>query len=185
MKIADSAFDRGIPTFNCPKCKNLIKPDPPKLENPQSTVEKETRPLFDEIIEAGWLIVQDKNAKQQSLPLKFGKQTIGRFSSIDDKKADIMVDTEDDSMSRKHFIISVENRNAGGYNYCLSDYSSSINKTYLNEKKLREGDEYILKNGDVIRAGLTNLTFKANDMVTSKKEPKVETDVIFGILNNS
>ena len=192
MKIADSVFDKGLPTVECPICKYRFKPDPPerpKTDGAQPVVEKETRPLFEDSLEAGWLVVQDKNAKQQSLPLKFGKQTIGRLSSIAERKADVMVETEDDAMSRRHFIIHVEKRKTGGYNYCLSDYSS-INKTYLNEKALNKGDEYILKDGDVIRAGLTKLVFKMNDPATGAQEvsggqPKQKTDVVFGILNNN
>ena len=182
IKIADSAFDRGIPTVVCPICKKQFKPDAPKPPVSPDT-EKPTKPLFDE--EVGWLVVHDDQTRQQTLSLKPGRQTVGRISSIADKKADVMIDSDDEYMSRQHFIINIERKSSGGYNYYLSD--NSKNRTLINKKAMRKGDEYILKDGDIIQAGLTNIVFKTNNQVKNTKEatnavtsqPKQKTEIVF------
>ena len=189
IKIVDTAFDRGIPTVICPVCDEKFKPDVQKeikREQPLSSDKEGDTKVFAPTDEAGWLIVHDIRTKQQTLTLKPGRQTIGRISSIATKKADLMIDTEDEYMSRKHFFISVEGKSSGAYNYYLSD-NSSRNRTLINKKVLRQGDEYILTDGDIIQAGLTNIVFKANNRATSRGAaqqavavmPKEKTEAVF------
>ena len=190
IKIPDTAFDRGTPTVICPICKNHFKPDAPLPPvNPEPATprtETDTKPIQVASEDAGWLVVHDEKTQQQTLSLKAGRQTIGRISTIEGKKADLMIETEDEYMSRQHFIISVERNPSGGYGYFLSD-NSSKNRTLINKKAMNKGDEYILKDGDIIQAGLTNIVFKANTQVKNKREagevvsnqPKQKTEMVF------
>ena len=195
IKFADSAFDRGIPTVTCKICQRQFKPDPPRPEKPEPPrpekperpeKDEETKSLSDGKDEAGWLVVHDENTRQQTLTLKTGKQIIGRMSELADRKADLMIDTKDGYMSRQHFIITVERSASGGYSYYLSD-NSAKNRTLINTKALKKGDEYILKDGDTIQAGLTKIVFKSNKNVRDKREatlivadqPKTKTTLVY------
>ena len=159
-------------------------PEDPKKEFP--VIEKETKPLFSDLTEVGWLVVHDKKKRQQTLPLQIGTQIIGRISSLADKKADLMIDTEDEYISRQQFTINVERNDLHGYSYYLSD-NTGKNRTLINKKVLKKGDEYILKDGDIIQAGLTIIVFKSNKQVKDRiqetqsivNQPKVNTDLVF------
>ena len=186
IKVADSAFDRGIPTVICPKCNKQFKPDVTAGARAEGSVSTEDTRLMPDNTEVGWLVVHDEKTKQQTLPLKPGKQSIGRISSIAGKKADLMIETSDDYMSRQHFTICVENKSSGERRYCLSD-NSSKNRTLLNKKQVKKEDEYILRDGDVIQAGVTNIVFKTDRHVKNKKEatlavtgqPPIKTEIVF------
>ena len=189
IKIADTAFDKGIPIVICPICKKQFKPDIPKevnIEKEKPVKDEETKSLYNDKEEVGWLVVHDEKTSQQTLSLKLGKQVIGRTSAFDDRKANLMIETEDEYMSRQHFIITVERNTAGGFNYYLSD-NSAKNRTLINTKALKRGDEYILKDGDTIQAGLTKIVFKTNNNVKNKREatqvvadqPKAKTVIVY------
>jgi len=190
IKIADSALERGIPTVICPICKHHFKPVLPKdikIAYTHPVRNEETKPLLSQTKEVGWLVVHDEKTPQQTLSLKLGEQIIGRISAFDNKKSDLMIETEDEYMSRQHFVIKVEQiALGGGYNYYLSD-NSSKSGTLINTKKLKKGDEYILKDGDIIQAGLTNIVFKTNKQVKNKREatqivsdqPKAKTLLVY------
>ena len=140
-----------------------------------------TKVMLNATKEVGWLVVHDEKTSQQTLSLKQGKQIVGRTSEEADKKADLMIDTEDEYMSRKHFIINVELNASGGFDYYLSD-NISKNKTFLmtdlKTKELNKGDKYTLQDGDVIQAGQTNIVFKTIHHVKNKKEA---TQVVAGL----
>ena len=184
IKFADSALKRGIPNIQCKSCQRTFKPNIPKPEKKEKSENDEgTKSLFEDV---GWLVVHDEKTPPQTLSLKMGKQVVGRISAFDNKKADLMIDTKDDSMSRQHFIITVERSASGGYSYYLSD-NNAINKTFLNTKELKKGDEYMLKDGNTIQAGLTKIVFKSNNKVKDKQEatkivadqPKTKTVLVF------
>lgn len=124
--------------------------------------------------EPGWLVVHDENTRQQTFTLKVGRQVIGRKS--DSKPCEIMVETKDMYMSRNHFIVEVNKFTNGMYGYSISDCNAT-NYTYVNLKKLREGDELYLKDGDTIQAGETKIVFKSN---AEAKDSHQATQLVVG-----
>lgn len=122
----------------------------------------------------GWLVVHDENTKQQTFTLKEGKQTVGRKS--ESKPCAIMVETGDMYMSRNHFNIEVNKFANGMYGYSISDCNAT-NHTYVNLKKLRDGDEMYLKDGDTIQAGETKIVFKSN---AEAKDSHQATQLVVG-----
>ena len=175
VKIVDSAFDRGIPTVLCPICKKQFKPEykvipkAGKKDNP--VTEKDTEIMGGKVTDVGWLVVHDEKTESQSFTLKPGKQTVGHISQIKSKQSDLMINTDDEYMSRLHFVINVEANKSGGYNYYLSD-NNSLNGTYINAKpeRLKKNDIYKLQDGDTIQAGETKIAFKSNKHAKSKME---------------
>ena len=156
--------------MTCPLCKREFKPDiktGSTNEKKDANIEEIETGLLDKNTEVGWLfVVADKNAAKQTLALKEGKQTIGRISQIKEKMADLMIETKDEFMGRRHFTISAEANNKGVYSFFLSDFDSK-NKTFLNpgnnRKVLNKGDELILNDGDSIQAGKTIILFKSKE----------------------
>lgn len=90
---------------------------------------------------------------------KAGKYTIGRKSSS--KASDIPLDVNDPYFSGQHFILEVTPKNE----VVLVD-NKSVNGTFYFNRKLNQyfrinaGEEILLTNGDVIKAGVTELLIK-------------------------
>ena len=169
IKVLDSAFVNGTPTVLCPACKQQFRPEMP-VQKPTGQAGVDNSIKEKEPTEVGWLVVHDENTPQQTYALKLGKQTIGRKSAS--RPCDIMIETTDEYMSRRHFIIEVITRSPGNYEYYLSD-NNAVNKTFINTKKLCEikrGDEYILHDGDTIQAGRTKIVFKSNRFVKNSRQ---------------
>jgi FHA domain len=153
------------PVSICGKCgypnaipkENIISPPP--TGNPKPTSSKE----------AGWLIVHDENAPSQTHSLSVGRQVIGRKNT--NKPCTIMIDTEDDFMSRNHAIIDVNIDLSGNYKYVLTD-NSSMNGTRINADKapLSPNDAVLLIDGYVIQMGMTKVVFKSFQMANNAQE---------------
>ena len=99
-------------------------------------------------------------------PLEVSKaNVIGRKTALNPPDVNILVDTTDDSMSRRHGQISILFGDLNeGYVYVLSDLDSRNGTTLFNkqrqEMKILPGDEVCLKDGFIIRMGATELTFE-------------------------
>ncbi|MDR3217992.1 MAG: FHA domain-containing protein [Dysgonamonadaceae bacterium] len=175
IKVADSAFEKGTPTVLCPICKKTFVPQDvkPLVEKQGIQGNAENRPTSENSNEnngIGWLVVHDENAPLQTYSLKIGRQIIGKKSTT--RPCDIMVETDDDYMSRNHFIIAVEQNKRNVYEYYLSD-CNSLNGTFINTvtlQALKKGDEYILQDSDIIQAGRTKIVFKSNKTAKNEKE---------------
>lgn len=100
----------------------------------------------------GYLV--DDFGKQYQLPI--GINSIGRTAST--STATVQIKTDDRTMSRNHAIIEV--RNVGGQNIYILKNGANKNPSYLNGALVGEGDQMILNNGDRIKLGSTELTFK-------------------------
>lgn len=175
LKFNEHALNPERPAVKCPKCSAINRvqlPTPPPQAQPTPPVEQappksfgESTKILDPSVpeepkELGWLIVHDENAPTQTLPLQMGQNIIGRKSVS--KPANLMIETEDKYMSRNHCIIEVLAKVLGGYDYLISDIGST-NGTFINaddQNRLKEGDEYYLKDGDTIQAGRTKMVLK-------------------------
>ena len=88
--------------------------------------------------------------------LRSGINTIGRKASS--SAASVQIATEDRTMSRSHAIIEVSN--AGGKQIHILRNGANKNPSYLNGSLIGQQDQLILNNGDRIKMGNTELTFK-------------------------
>lgn len=88
--------------------------------------------------------------------LRVGVNSIGRLAST--SPATVQINTQDRTMSRNHAIIEV--RNAGGQMLHIIKNGANKNPSYLNGTLIGPSDQMILNNGDRIKFGKTDLTFK-------------------------
>lgn len=146
LNLNDRMIEKDDPLI-CPNCKTKFKPS--------SVLNGRQEPAGREIRIDGSLHL--KSSELPGFRLKEGRQIVGRKSA--DRPCDIMIETSDTSMSRKHFSIEVARNNSGGCDYYVSDLGS-LNHTLLNSTEIVEGKFYRLKNNDVIQAGETVLVFK-------------------------
>ena len=168
LEVPDNAFDRKEPKIKCPKCGQqfiITKTDiyVPEFDKPDLIETVEVGP--------GWLIVHDELTAMQSFPLKIGKQVVGRESIS--RPCEIMIDTEDTTMSRNHFVIEVtQHPLTKAYSFALSD-NNATNKTFINTRSLKlikEGDIYMLQDGDIIQAGRTKIVFKSSTTAKTQND---------------
>lgn len=88
--------------------------------------------------------------------LRSGINTIGRKASS--SAATVQIATDDRTMSRSHAVIEVSN--AGGNTIHILRNGANKNPSYLNGTVIGPQDQLILNNGDRIRMGNTEMTFK-------------------------
>lgn len=109
----------------------------------------------DTVVAKGFLVIEGK--KKQTLPVMSGKQLVGRKSSS--KPCDIMIDTEDKTVSRNHFFIVAKEDSKGDYEFNIYIVEPK-NKTTVDKKQLEVNIGYSLKDGAVIKVGETVIVFK-------------------------
>lgn len=85
-----------------------------------------------------------------------GINTIGRKASS--STATVQIVTDDRTMSRSHAVVEV--RNAGGRIIRLLKNGANKNPSTLNGTLIGQQDQFILNDGDRIKMGETELTFK-------------------------
>lgn len=88
--------------------------------------------------------------------LCMGINTIGRKASS--SSATVQIITQDRTMSRSHAIIEI--RNAGGQMVHILRNGANKNPSYHNGVLIGSSDQMILNNGDTVKFGSTELTFK-------------------------
>lgn len=92
----------------------------------------------------------------RTYPLSMGVNTIGRKAAT--STATVQINVEDRYMSRSHAIIEV--KHAGTRTLHILRNGANKNPSYLNGTLIGEHDQLILNNGDRIKLGMTELTFK-------------------------
>lgn len=85
-----------------------------------------------------------------------GLNTIGRKAIS--SSASVQIATDDRTMSRSHAVIEV--RSESGHTINIIRNGANKNPSYLNGSLIGKQDQLILKNGDRIKMGNTELTFK-------------------------
>lgn len=88
--------------------------------------------------------------------LRLGINTIGRKAST--SSATVQIETTDRTMSRSHAVIEV--RNAGGQIMHILKNGANKNPSYHKGSIVGPSDQMILNNGDKVKFGSTELTFK-------------------------
>lgn len=88
--------------------------------------------------------------------LKTGCNIVGRKASS--SPANIQIEVDDRYMSRNHAVIEVQTSH--GDTLHILRNSANKNSSYLNGKLIESTDQLILNNGDKIKLGFTEITFK-------------------------
>lgn len=94
----------------------------------------------------------------KSYQLSIGINTIGRKANS--STATVQIDTTDRTMSRSHAVIEV--RNAGGQIIHILKNGANKNPSYHKGILIGPADQMVLNNGDRVKFGTTELTFKNN-----------------------
>lgn len=88
--------------------------------------------------------------------LRLGINTIGRKAAS--SPASVQIATDDRTMSRSHAVIDVNH--AGGKTIHILRNGANKNPSFLNGSLIGQQDQLILNNGDRIKMGNTEMTFK-------------------------
>lgn len=88
--------------------------------------------------------------------LRSGINTIGRKAAS--SPASVQIATDDRTMSRSHAVIEVSH--AGGKTIHILRNGANKNPSFLNGSLIGQQDQLILNNGDRIKMGNTEMTFK-------------------------
>ncbi len=163
--------DPSTPIYKCTSCgypnpviRSLSGQVPAASVSPSAPLPRATP----QPAELGWLVVHDENAAKQTLPLRIGRQVVGRKSVS--KPCDVMIETSDPYMGRNHCIIEVKPNRSGGYEFFLTDVKTtngrpeqmSTNGTFVNAlpTQLKPKDVVYLHDGDTIQMGQTKVVLK-------------------------
>lgn len=171
LRLADNPNINNA-VFTCPVCKEKHKVGNCKrIENApiQNITSEETQYSFRSFADAGAEETQIVGGHTnqymtgklfddlgKSYTLHLGVSTIGRKASS--SIALVQIDTADRTMSRNHAIIEV--KAVGGQIIHILRNSANKNPSYLNGKIVEGNDQLILNDGDRLKFGSTELTFK-------------------------
>lgn len=106
------------------------------------------------------VVVENKFAFKQVIPLDLGKNEFGRY--IKGTKINKPIETKDPSIDTFHCTINVEHKKDGSLKYTLSDAPSDTG-TFYNNSILRDNDKIIIEEGAIITIGATTLILRAAD----------------------
>jgi pSer/pThr/pTyr-binding forkhead associated (FHA) protein len=120
----------------------------------------------------GWLVIHDEQTATETFPLREGINRVGRRANDTPRDVNILINTRDTYMSRKHCEIDVRRRaNSNEYEYILSDFS--LNGTYVNAgKRLAKGQSVSLRDGDTVQIGRTKLVLVLPSSNPSAQSPR-------------
>lgn len=175
---------KATKTFTCPKCKHkapfqeiidfsksLEENDNPEIKETVAQSDQATRVVINNVGEKTMLVpgLQLQVPKSASLQVTFkgvklcelqlpktGNYNLGRRSS--DSKAQIKV-APDMTMSRVHAAMRTVKGPDGNPSYQITTIKPE-NPVYVNGKEIERGKICVLKSGDRIRLGETDLIFK-------------------------
>ena len=134
-----------------------FKPNPAKTNNSGETqLGPTTLPPIAQVqprLKPGRLVCNGKE-----YPLKIGRNIVGRKSQL--KPADIMLDVNDQYMSRQHIVIDVQ-QIGDTLRATIANYQNT-NSTLVAGLPLNKGEEFVLSNGMEIKMGDTVIIYRSN-----------------------
>lgn len=154
LKFNEKALSPQQPFIKCVRCQTVIPIELPMTPAPAP----EDHTFVFQPAETGWMIVHDEYTEAQTLPLKLGKQVVGRASPH--KPCDVMIQTQDRYMSRHHLIIEVIKSKDGVYKYWLSEHPDCTNPTFVDTYPLKRGITLELIDGATLQLGKTKVVLK-------------------------
>ncbi|WP_051211001.1 FHA domain-containing protein [Runella zeae] len=130
--------------------------------------------IFQQTGAVGFIVVHDENAASQTHPLRIGPNVIGRKSSV--PTADILIDTVDGMMSRRHVILEVTRDKYGQFQYLIAE-AGSKNGTFvigakdpMRKLKLEPEDLIYLEDGDTIQMGRTKVVLQTTRSASNARD---------------
>lgn len=170
LRLADTPNINNA-VFTCPVCKEKDKvgncqriTDVPKQEIANEETQysfssfahsdDKTQIIGDSLLQPKIGTLVDNNGLTYKLHL--GVSTIGRKATT--SIAYVQIYTDDRTMSRNHAIIEVKME--GGQTFHIFRHTVGKNPSYVNGVILQTNDKIILNDGDRIKMGETELTFK-------------------------
>ena len=146
----------------------------PLLPPPSMEAAKMQNDIFQQTGAVGFIVVHDENATAQTYPLRIGPNIIGRRSSV--PTADILIETEDAMMSRRHVVVEVTRDKFGQFQYLISE-AGSRNGTFvmgvkdpMRKIKLEPEDLIYLEEGDTIQMGRTKVVLQTTKAASSARD---------------
>lgn len=156
LRINEKALSSKNPYITCVRCNAQIKVDLP----PEPTPSIEDNTFIFEPAEVGWIIVHDEFTDAQTISLRIGTQTVGRYSPY--KKCDVQLHTQDRYMSRLHLVIEVVKGKDGRYKYWVSEHPDCTNPTFIDTYPLKRGTTLELVDGVIMQLGKTKVVLKTS-----------------------
>ncbi|MBR1520196.1 MAG: FHA domain-containing protein [Bacteroidaceae bacterium] len=104
------------------------------------------------------VVVENKFAYKQVIPLDFGENEFGRY--LKGTNINKPIETRDPSIDTFHCVITVKRNKQGKLQYILRDAPSDTGTFYMNEI-LRDTDRINLEDGAIITIGATTLILRA------------------------
>ena len=166
LRIDSNRINPQNPQIRCPKCKNIFGVKIPEEKTKIYAGQESEKAL-------AWLVVHDENVKNQTYSLKKGKQVVGRKSIS--KPCEIMIECNDEYISRNHCEIEVREQN-GRIEVLLSD-NKSTNGTWINAKekvKLGKTEKLYLQDNDMLQIGMTKIVLKIKQGKINSKEKAIK-----------
>ena len=169
----------------CPKCDEFITFDETKYNDGQSLVfvcptcgkqfgirigksklrstQKEESVADDtEVGDYGSIVViENVFHYKQVLPLKLGRNTIGRY--MKGSKTSVPIETNDPSMDINHCVITVAKGKGGQLKYTLQD-GPSYTGTFVDNEILSTKETRVIHDGTLFTLGATSILLKAPDI---------------------
>lgn len=150
-------------TFTCPVCKEkhivgscqrYVEQPKPSSSNEETQYGPSTQRQSSS--EETQIVGQLADVMGRTYQLQLGVNTIGRKGTT--SPATVQIETNDLTMSRNHAIVEV--CNAGGQIIHILRNGANKNPSYFNGTLIGPTDQLILNNGDRVKLGSTELTFK-------------------------
>lgn len=146
----------------------------PFLKPPSPEAAKQQDAIFQQTGAVGFIVVHDENTVAQTYPLRIGPNVIGRKSSV--PTADILIESEDAMMSRRHAIVEVTRDKFGQFQYLVSE-AGSRNGTFvmgandpMRKIKLEPEDLIYLEDGDTIQMGRTKVVLQTTKAASNARD---------------
>ncbi|AXE16380.1 hypothetical protein DR864_00885 [Runella rosea] len=146
----------------------------PLFAQPSADDNKAQNDIFQQTGTVGFLVVHDENAAAQTHPLRIGPNVVGRKSSL--PTADILIETNDVMMSRRHAVIEVTRDKFGQFQYLIAE-AGSRNGTFvmgakdpMRKIKLEPEDLIYLEDNDTIQMGRTKVVLQTTKAASNARD---------------
>ncbi len=164
--------------IKCPKCDNYITFDDSNYKEGQSLIfecaqcgkqfgvrvrktRQESESNTEDAGKYGYIVViENVFHYKQELPLRFGKNTIGRY--MKGSKTSIPIETNDPSIDITHCVITVSRDKKGKLRYTLKD-GPSYTGTFVDNEILGNKEARIIQNGSLFTIGATSIILRAEE----------------------
>ncbi len=105
------------------------------------------------------VVIENMFAFKQTLPLKMGDNTIGRYQR--GRAVDCPIESGDPSLDMLHCVLTVRHDGDGGLQYILRD-GPSFTGTFVGGDLLGKNERRVISDGTLFTLGATSIILKTN-----------------------